>query len=243
MITEARTLTVSGMRVAVVHKAIKNLHLGVYPPDGHVRIAAPSAMSEAAVRVAVVTRLHWIRRQQATFAAQAREPPREMVSGESHYFMGRRRRLRVEATTGNTCIFLRARSVLVLQVTPNRDGAYRLEVLQRWYRAQLRELLAGLVEKWAARLAVVPTGWRIQRMKTKWGSCNPRSRRLLFNLELAKKPVQCVEYIVVHELVHLLARHHDERFIGTMDKQLPQWRALRRELGASSLGHESWLRA
>ena len=226
------------MPVAVVHKAIKNLHLGVYPPDGHVRVAAPLSMSESAVRVAVVTRLQWIRRQQATFAAQAREPARDMVSGESHYFMGRRLRLRVLPAEGHASVSLHGQSVLELRVAGDRDAAYRLTVLHRWYRDHLREVLTALVEKWAARLKVAPTGWRIQRMKTRWGSCNRRTGRLLFNLELAKKPVECIEYIVVHELAHLIEGRHDDRFRRVLDQHLPRWEAARRELNAGPLG--SW---
>ncbi|RYZ67343.1 MAG: M48 family peptidase [Proteobacteria bacterium] len=243
MIIEARTLTVAGMPVAVVRKGIKNLHLGVYPPDGHVRVAAPLAMSEAAVRVAVVTRLQWIKRQQATFASQARESARQMVSGESHYILGRRLRLRVEPTEGPSRVALRGRGTLMLFVAPDRSEAERLELLRRWYRAQLRDLLAGLVEKWAAKLKVEPTGWRIQRMKTKWGSCNPKNRRLLFNLELAKKPIECIEYIVVHELAHLIERRHDDRFRRVLDRHLPRWEAVRRTLNAGALGDYGGIRA
>ena len=188
----------------------------------------------------MVTRLHWIRRQQAVFTAQAREPAREMVSGESHYFMGRRLRLRVERTEGRTHVSLHGRSALVLHVPRHRDADYRLRVLHRWYRAQIRDLLAKLVDKWAARLKVSPTGWRIQRMKTKWGSCNSKNGRLLFNLELAKKPLECIEYIVVHELAHLIERRHDERFRRVLDRHLPRWEAARRLLNAGPLADERW---
>lgn len=235
MTTEASTLTVSGMPVAVVRKGIKNLHLGVYPPDGHVRVAAPLAMSEAAVRVAVVTRLQWIRRQQAAFAGQAREPVREMISGESHYYLGRRLRLRVEPTADRPCVALRGRGTLVLFAAADASPDDRLELLRRWYRARLREVLTVMLEKWSEKMKVTPTSWRIQQMKTKWGSCNPTNGRLLFNLELAKKPLDCTEYIVVHELAHLIERRHDDRFRGLLQANLPGWEAARRTLNMTPL--------
>jgi predicted metal-dependent hydrolase len=239
MTTEARTLTVGGMPVALVRKQIKNLHLGVYPPDGHVRVAVPVAMSEAAVRVAVVQRLQWIRRQKAAFEGQAREAAREMVSGESHYFMGRRFRLQVEEREGPPRVIVHG-GALVLAVDGARDTAYRLEAVRRWYRERLREILVPLIQKWARRLKVTPSGWRIQRMKTRWGSCNPKNQRLLFNLELAKKSHECIEYVVVHELAHLLGRRHDDRFRSLLDQHLPKWEAARRALNASLLADEHW---
>ena len=242
MTTEARTLTVSGVPFAVVRKAIKNLHLGAYPPDGHVRVAAPLTVSDAAVRVAVVGRLQWIRRRQAIFAGQAREPRREMLSGESHYFFGRRYRLHVEEASGPARVLLRAGPTLVVRVDPERDASYRKGLLHAWYREQLTELVTELVRKWKVRLRVKPAAWGPRRMKTKWGSCNPKNRRLLFNLELAKKPHQCIEYVVVHELVHLLVRRHDEKFRRLLDKHLPQWEGPRNFLNASPLADESGAR-
>lgn len=240
MTTETHTLSVSGIRVSVVRKAIKNLHLGVYPPDGRVRVAAPLAVSDAAVRVAVIGRLGWIKRQQASFERQPRETQREMVSGESHYYRGRRYRLEVVETDGLPRVELRGLRALVLHVRPGCSAEDRERLLQRWYRDRLREIVPGLLVKWQAKLGVEVCAWGIKRMKTKWGSCNARARRIWLNLELIKKPPGCLEYVLVHELTHLLARNHDERFLGLMDRHLPTWRRRRAELNATALAKEAW---
>lgn len=240
MTTEARYFTVSGIRVEVVRKDIKNLHLGVYPPHGRVRVAAPLVVSDEAVRLAVIDKLGWIRRQKASFAEQPRQSHREMVSGESHYFLGKRYRLRVHEHEAPACVAVRGIASLDLFVRPGTDGAQREVILMRWYREQLKQLIPLLLEKWQPILGVQAANWGVKKMKTKWGSCNPALGRLWFNLELAKKPVQCLEYIVVHELTHLLERHHNERFAGLLDKHLPQWRQCREMLSMAPLGHEEW---
>lgn len=237
MSTEQHTITVSGLEVQIDRKAIKNLHLGVYPPDGHVRIAAPPAISDAALRVAVIERLSWIKRHRAAFARQPREAEREMVTGESHYYRGRRYRLDVVEAYGRPAVELRGRRI-VLHVDPAWDADQRGRLLQRWYRAHLREAASPLIETWAAKLGVSVRGWGIKKMKTKWGSCNATARRIWINLELAKKPPACLEYVVVHELAHLVARHHDARFLNLMDRYLPNWPHHRAQLNASLLPTE-----
>lgn len=239
MTIEARSLTVSGLRVGVVRKAIKNLHLGVYPPEGRVRVAAPLGMSEDAVRVAVVRKLGWIRRQQQSLRAQDRESAREVVSGESHYFLGRRYRLEV-VDEGPVLVSLRRRGVLSLRVQAAWDRDRREQALYDWYRERLREMAAPLVAKWSRKLGVTVAFWGLKKMKTKWGSCITPSRRLWLNVELAKKPPECLEYLVVHELVHLLARKHDERFQALMDRHLPKWRHVRDVLNGEPLANEEW---
>jgi predicted metal-dependent hydrolase len=238
--TPARALTISGLRVAVVRKNIKNLHLGVYPPDGRVRVAAPLAVSDAAVRVAVIGKLRWIGRQRAAFAEQAREDPRAMVSGESHYFLGRRYRLEVVVGAGPRLVRVKNSRVLQLRTTEGDDIERRAILLQRWYREQLREILPPMMVRWQHRLGVSASTWGIKRMKTKWGSCNAGARRIWLNLELAKKSPECIEYVLVHELAHLLAPHHDERFQALMDRHAPRWRQRRKELNAAPLARESW---
>jgi len=235
MNTESRNITVSGLTVEVVRKPIKNLHLGVYPPQGRIRVAAPLAVDDEAVRLAVVGKLGWIKRQRAKFQAQPRQSQRRMVSGESHYFLGQRYRLRVHETTGALRIALRGKATMDLFVRPNTSTERRKQVLHDFYRAELRRLLPELLEKWQPKLGVEVRTWGIKRMKTKWGTCNIEARRIWLNLELAKKPVQCLEYILVHELTHLLERHHNERFTGLLDRHLPQWRTLRDELNRSAL--------
>jgi predicted metal-dependent hydrolase len=240
MNTEKYQIHVSGLTVDVVRKAIKNLHLGVYPPDGRVRVAVPLTVSDEAVRLAVIGKLGWIKRQRKGFEGQARQSERAMVSGESHYFLGRRFRLRVTEQDGPPKVFLRNRSIIDLQVRPGTSAEQREHVLQRWYRAQLKALIPPLLEKWQPVLGVQAIDWGIKKMKTKWGSCNINSRRIWFNLELAKKPVRCLEYIAVHELVHLLERNHNDRFTALMDTFLPQWRLCRHELNRAPLAHETW---
>ena len=240
MNTEQTEITVSGLEVQVIRKAIKNLHLGVYPPNGRVRVAAPLRVSNEAVRLAVVGKLGWIRRQRSKFQEQTRESQREMVSGESHYFLGRRYRLRVIDHEGAGRVVVRNRRTLELHVRRQSGQVERERVLQRWYREQLRELIPPLLTKWAVILGVQPAAWGIKRMKTKWGACNVDAKRICLNLELAKKPAQCLEYIVVHEMMHLLERHHNDRFISLMDQHLPHWRLHRQELNAAPLAHDTW---
>ena len=240
MNTEQTEITVSGVEVQVIRKAIKNLHLGVYPPNGRVRVAAPLRVSNEAVRLAVVGKLGWIKRQRSKFQEQTRESQREMVSGESHYFLGRRYRLRVIDHEGAGRVVVRNRRTLELHVRRQSGQVERERVLQRWYREQLRELIPPLLTKWAVILGVQPAAWGIKRMKTKWGACNVDAKRIWLNLELAKKPAQCLEYIVVHEMTHLLERHHNDRFISLMDQHLPHWRLHRQELNAAPLAHDTW---
>ena len=233
-------LDVGGILVTVVRKAIKNLHLGVYPPHGRVRVAAPLAVSDEAVRLAVVGKLGWIKRQQARFEAQMRQSRREMVSGENHYFFGRRCRLQVHVRDGSTRVALRGKTVIDLFVPAGMGVEERELALQRWYRTELKALARPLLEKWQDKLGVRVAFWGIKKMKTKWGSCNPDARRVWLNLELAKKSPRCVEYIVVHELVHLRERHHGERFTQRLDGALPSWRGRRAELNRAPLAYEAW---
>ena len=240
MTIETRHFTVSGIKVEVVRKDIKNLHLGVYPPHGRVRVAAPLVVSDEAIRLAVIDKLGWIRRQKAKFAEQPRQSQREMVNGESHYFLGKRYRLRVHEQDAPARVAIRGMANLDLFVRPGTSVEQREAVLLRWHREQLKALIPPLLEKWQPILGVKVADWGIRKMKTKWGSCNPQSRRVWLNLELAKKPVQCLEYIVVRELAHLLERHLNERFSVLVEKHVPLWRRFREELNQMPLGHEDW---
>ena len=240
MTTSRHQIEVSGIAIEVVRKQIKNLHLGVYPPGGRVRVAAPLRMGEDAVRLAIVSRLGWIRRQQAAFEQQDRQSKRELVSGESHYFQGRRYLLDVLVHDGRPRVGLPGNTTMELRVRPGADRDRRAAVLQRWYRRQLREQLVPLLAKWEPRLGTTVAELRIKKMKTKWGSCNAASRRIWLNLELAKKPASCLEYILVHEMVHFLERQHTDRFRELMDGLLPSWRLCRDELNWAPLIHEEW---
>ena len=235
-----RQLVIGGVAVEIVRKDIKNLHLGVYPPDGRVRVAVPLTVHDDAVRLAVIGKLGWIKRQQARFQGQPRQSEREMVNGESHYYLGRRYRLRVTEASGPWRIEVRGKTILNLHGRPEATTEQRKAVLQRWYRRQMQPLIPPLVEKWESALGVRVAEWRIKRMKTKWGSCTPGARRIWLNLELIKKPLPCLEYIVVHEMMHLLEKHHNEHFKALMDRHLPHWLTVRDELNSAPLAHEWW---
>jgi hypothetical protein len=233
-------ITIGDLAVDVVRKDIKNLHLAVYPPDGRVRVAAPLLVDDEAVRLAVISRLAWIRRQQGRFAQQERQSAREVVSGESHYYQGRRYLLNVVYRDGVPTVVVRNATTLDLFVRPGSDAAQRERVLLAWYRRQLKQLVPPMVAKWEPIVGVQVAEWRVKQMKTRWGTCNPDAGRIWLNLELIKKPASCLEYIVVHEMVHLLERRHDDRFTAHMDRFLPQWRLLRDELNQAPLGHARW---
>ena len=240
MSIEPKEIIVGGIRVAVIHKAIKNLHLGVYPPNGRVRIAAPLAMSDAAIRLAAVRKLGWIKRNKRRFQEQPRQSAREMVNGESHYYLGQRYRLRVVEVDGAPKVDFSGGSVIKLYVRPHSTADVRLEVLQSWYRQRLKDMIPPLLEQWQDALGVRVTHWGVKKMKTRWGTCNPTAKRIWLNLELVKKPARCLELILVHELVHLIERKHNDRFVTIMNKHLPKWKLYRSELAVAPLGHDVW---
>jgi predicted metal-dependent hydrolase len=240
MSTETHRIVVNGLAIQIVRKDIKNLHLGVYPPHGRVRVAAPLRVSDNAVRLAVISKLGWIKRQRARFDAQPRQSEREMVSGESHYFLGRRYRLRFIQSHGPAKVVVRGPGTLELHARAGLTAGQRERVLLRWYRERLKEMIPPLIGKWQNTVGLRAKEWAIRKKKTKWGACNAEVGRIWLNLELAKKPVQCLEYIVVHELVHLLERRHNENFSALMSEFLPQWKSRRAELNAAPLAHESW---
>jgi hypothetical protein len=240
MSIERRRIEVRGIPVDVDRKSIKNLHVGVYPPNGRVRVAAPERMNEDEIRLAIVSRLGWIRRQRKGFENQVRQSERRLITGESHYFRGRRYNLDVREHDGAPTVSLRNNRVMELRVRPGTEPDKRADTLNRWYRRQLREDIQPLVERWAPSVGVALPDWGIKKMKTKWGSCNTDAGRIWLNLELAKKPPTCLEYIVVHEMVHLLERHHTERFRQIMDVLMPDWRVRRDELNSAPLAHEHW---
>lgn len=239
MSTGSASLTVAGIGVDVVYKDIKNLHIGVYPPVGRVRVAAPRRLGDEQVRLALVQRLPWIKRERERLQAAERQSRREMVTGESHYVWGNRHRLRVVERAGRGHVEVDG-SRLSLYVPEGSSSEQRRELLDRWYRERFREAIPGVIGKWEPRMGVRVTRWTIRRMKTKWGSCNRESGHIWFNIELAKKHPESLEYIAVHEMTHLLERGHGQRFIELMDGFMPNWRARRDQLNGSPLAHEEW---
>lgn len=233
-------IRVNDLVVDVVRKDIKNLHLAVYPPNGRVRVAAPLRVDDEAVRLAVISRLAWIKRQQAKFEAQERQSAREFVSGESHYYQGNRYLLNVVYHDATPRVVLRNKTKLDLFVRTGSDTAKRERVLLAWYRKQLKAMIPPLITKWETIIGVQVADWGVRRMKTRWGTCTIEAQRIWLNLELVKKPPHCLEYIVVHEMVHLLERLHDDRFVAHMNKFMPQWRLFREELNRAPLAHATW---
>lgn len=232
-------MSVGGIDVDVVQKDIKNLHIGVYPPMGRVRVAAPTRMNDEQIRLAVVQRLAWIKRRREELLAADRQSEREMVSGETHYLWGTRYRLRVVERPGRPHLQI-DKSRLLLYVSPGANREARLSALHQFQRDQLRDRIPELIKKWESVVDHDVARWSIRRMKTKWGSCNRETGHIWFNLELATKHPRCLEYIVVHEMAHLVERNHDERFAHLMDRLMPDWRTQREELIRAPLAHENW---
>lgn len=226
--------------VDVVLKDIKNVHLSVYPPTGRVRIAAPRRMSLDTIRVFAISKLDWIRQQQAKLREQEREAPREYVDRESHYIWGARYLLTVIERDAPPSVELKHRRML-LSVRPGTNQEKRESLVEEWYRQQLKKAVPPLLAKWEPLLGVKAERWFVQRMKTKWGSCNHEARAIRLNTELAKKPRICLEYIVVHELVHLLEPTHNARFIALMERFMPNWRFHRDALNRLPVRQETWI--
>jgi len=227
------------MQIEVLRKNIKNLHLSVLPPLGKVRIAAPAHMNLDTIRVFVISRLAWIRSQQRRMQAQEREAPREYLDRESHYVWGRRYLLKRVEKDAAPAIELK-HSKLVMQVRPGTDEARSQEILDSWYREQIRAVVPELIAKWEPVIGVQVGRVFVQRMKTRWGSCNPASGAIRLNTDLARKPPDCLEYIVVHEMTHLLEPTHNARFGALIELFLPQWQHVRDQLNGLPVRHENW---
>ena len=233
-------INVQGTPVEVVRRDIKNLHVGVYPPSGRVRVAAPVSLDDDAVRLAVISRLGWIRRKQAKFEQQDRQSQRGFVTGESHYFEGRRYRIDVAEREGSPTVHLLNNTKITLSVRPGTNRDKREAILHQWYRHQLRSRVPALLAKWEPKVGAQVAEVHIRKMKTRWGTCNRAARRIWLNLELVKKPASCLEYIVVHEMAHFIERSHNDRFRDLMDRLMPQWRMHRDELNRAPLAHADW---
>jgi predicted metal-dependent hydrolase len=225
--------------VDVVLKDIKNVHLSVYPPTGRVRISAPQRMSIDTIRVFAISKLDWIKRQQTRLREQERETPRDYVERESHYVWGNRYLLTVAEGDGPPSIEVK-HSRMLLRVRPRGDEDKRRTLVEEWYREQLKAVVPPLLARWQPLLDVKVERFFVQRMKTKWGSCNHKARTIRVNTELAKKPRECLDYIVLHEMVHLLEPTHNARFTRLLDHFMPQWRHYRATLNGLPVRHERW---
>lgn len=232
-------ITLGDLNIAVELKEIKNLHLSVLPPDGKVRISAPKKMDLDKIRVYALSKLQWIRNQQKKFKSQARETTREYLTRESHYYQGKRYLLKIIEVDEKPKVILK-HSEIHLCIKPNSDVHKRKEILESWYRMQLKEQIPNIIDRWEKKIGVYSNSFGIKKMKTKWGSCNTESKKIWINLELAKKPVECLEYIVLHELIHLIERTHNEKFIKLLDTHMPKWRFHKEELNRFPISHPSW---
>ena len=235
----ATDLMLGDLAVEVVHKDIKNLHLSVHPPEGRVRVAAPRHLSLDAIRAFTIGKLPWIRQQQRKLQEQERETPREYLHRESHYVWGQRCLLDVVEQDTAPSVNLRHHR-LTLTIRPGMAMERRAEVLEAWYRDQLREAVPPMQSDWERRIGVHARRLFVQRMKTRWGSCNPATHTIRLNTDLAKKPRECLEYILVHELVHLLEPTHNARFLSLMDRFLPGWTHRRDQLNRLPVRHVDW---
>lgn len=231
-------MIVAGIEVELVQKEIKNLHLAVYPPDGRVRLAAPMDVNRKTLELYVISKIPWIRKQQRRFAKIDRQSVRQYVNRESHYFLGRRYLLRVYESDHPyryPKVDCKTKTYIDLFVRDNYTTEQRASLIKEWYRAQLKEILCQLVPKWEGILQVKTQKVKVHSMKTKWGSCNTDKGIVLFNIELAKKSIECIEYVVVHELLHLIERKHSDLFKAYLEKYVPNWKQLKAQLNIEKI--------
>jgi hypothetical protein len=235
-----KQLKLGDISVDVVFKNIKHVHLSVHPPLGRVRISAPTRMSLDTIRVFAVSKIGWIKKQQQKLRDQERETPREYLDRESHYAWGKRYLLKVFEDDAPSKVELK-HSQMLLRVRPATNDTKKQAIVEAWYRAQIRAAVPHLIAKWERLMGVKVARFFVQRMKTKWGSCNPRRRTVRLNTELAKKPQEFLEYVTVHEMVHLIERTHNARFVALMDQFMPKWQFYRDQLNRLPVSHEDWV--
>ena len=234
------SLDLGELHAEVIRKPIKHVHLSVYPPHGRVRISAPQAMALETIRLYAITKLGWIKRQQSKILAQERETPREYLDRESHYVWGKRYLLKIVSADSAATIRLK-HSVMELHARPSSTESKHAELLEAWYRDQIKAAVPALLQKWQPLMGVRAGRLHVQRMKTKWGGCNPATGLIRLNTDLAKKPPECLEYILVHELTHLLEPTHNAHFQSLLGSFMPHWRQIRDELNRLPVRHEDWI--
>ena len=230
----------SQLSIDVVRKDIKNMHLAVYPPTGRVRIAVPLSVNDEAVRLFAISKIAWIRKHQRNFVTQDRQPPRQYKERESHYFLGKRFLLRIIEHDSPPKVELKTKTYIDLYVRPNSTKEQFETTINEWYRAELKKIIQPIIDKWSSQIGITVSDWQVKQMKTKWGTCNIEKKRIWINLELAKKPLYCLEYIIVHEMIHFLERHHNDRFLSLMEKYMPQWKFFKEELNRLPVSHGEW---
>ncbi len=240
MSTETITIEASDIQIEVVRKDIKNMHLAVYPPTGRIRLAAPLKTDSEVMRLFAISKIGWIKKHIKNFKEQPREAEKEFISGESHYLFGKRYLLKIEERSGPNQIKIKGHKTILIQVKPRTSTEAKAKILKEWHRHELKQRLPEIIQKWEEVIGVKCEDWGVKFMRTKWGACNVDEKRIWLNLELAKKPLICLEYIVVHELVHLLERNHNEKFIAYMNTFMPKWKHYREELNKLPVVHWDW---
>jgi predicted metal-dependent hydrolase len=233
-------MQICGLQVQTVKKNIKNMHLGVYPPQGRIRVAAPNKMNDESIRLFIISKIPWIKKQKAKFEKQKRQTKREYISGESHYFLGNRYRLNIIDTETKPRVEIKKKTHIDLYIKPNSPREKKEKLLENFYRAEIKKQIPELIQKWEKNSGIKVNEVIIKKMKTKWGTCNAEDKRIWLNLELAKNPLRCLEYVLLHEMIHFKEKNHTDKFFNLMDSHLPQWPQIRDELNNSVLGFFPW---
>ncbi|KAA3651998.1 MAG: M48 family peptidase [Bacteroidetes bacterium] len=233
-------ISIANLEIDVVRKDIKNMHLAVYPPVGRIRLAAPEHTDPEIIRLFAISKLGWIKKHVKGFKESHRESPRKYISGEAHYFLGKKYMLEVKEDASKNTVELKGTKKIIMNLRLGTSYETRQRLMKEWYRAYLKSVVPALIDKWEQVIEVKSSDWQVKHMKTKWGSCKTDTKRILLNLELAKKPMICLEYIIVHELVHLIERNHNDNFIRLLNKFMPKWRLHRDELNRLPVSHVDW---
>ena len=235
-----KTITLQKLKISTTRKDIKNIHLGVYPPDGKIRASIPLKTSDETLRLFLISKTSWIKKQQEKFLQQERQSKREYVSGESHYLFGNRYRLNVIDTNESPKIKIHKKTHLNLYVKSNTSLQQKEKLFERFYRLELEKIIPKLLKKWGKKVGVDVNQVKIRKMKTKWGTCDAKKKQILLNLEMAKKPPHCIDYVFVHELVHMIERNHTDRFIELLESAYPKWKKSKQELNQGILSYSVW---
>lgn len=235
-----KNIHISNLKIETIKKDIKNIHLGVYPPQGKVRVAAPLNTTDESIRLLVISKIPWIRKQQSKFYKQERQTKREYLSGESHYFFGKRYLLNVINIDAKPYVEIKRNKFIDLYIEENADLSIKGKIFDDFYRCEMKKHIPKLIDKWQKKIGVELNEVKIKKMKTKWGTCNQKEKRIWLNLELAKKPIHSMEYVIVHEMVHLLEKNHNDKFRKLISLYLPQWEQYKKELNNSMLSHSTW---
>ncbi len=236
----ATRFKISNLQIETIRKDIKNIHLGVYPPDGRIRVSVPLATNDETLRIFLITKATWLKKQKERFSKQERQTKREYVSGESHYIFGKKYQLTVQKNEEKPEIKITKKTSIKLTTKPKTTIYQKQKIFEKFYRDELEKIIPKLLKKWEKKVGVKVKEVKIKKMKTKWGTCNIKDKRIWLNLELAKQPLYCIDYVFVHELVHLKERKHNERFLSILEHAYPKWRQSKEELNQRILSYFEW---